>query len=199
MDENDIPQRAMVFIDGNNLYHRLKERGWKTWIDIGHLSQRIIGQRSLAGIYYYNAPPPGGKAHTGRGNEYLAQVQKTPKLTFRKAWLQPTKKADEYGPYQSYVEKGGDTALTTDLVSLAARDKFDVAIIVSNDGDYEPAARTITKEYGKSVEVIYFKGNRTFTMESCALMREFRQGFISEFAPSKRRKIRKRKPRYRKY
>jgi uncharacterized LabA/DUF88 family protein len=180
MDDNIKSARAMVFIDGNNLYHRLKERGWKTWIDIGSLSQRIVGQRSLVGIYYYNAPPPGGKAHTLKGNEYLAQVKKVPNLTFRKAWLQSTKRADEHGPYQSYVEKGGDTALSTDLVSLAAQDKFDVAIIVSNDSDYAPSAHAIAREYGKSVEVVYFAGSRPFAMESCSLMRQFRPGFVSE-------------------
>ena len=189
----------MVFIDGNNLYHRLKERSWKTWIDIGSLAQRIVGQRSLIGIYYYNAPPPGGKAHTLKGNEYLAQVKKVPNLTFRKAWLQPTEKVDEYGIYQSHREKGGDTALSTDLVLLAAQDKFDVAIIVSNDSDYAPSAHAIVRQYGKSVEVIYFKGSKPFAMESCSLMREFRPGFVSELAPRGKGRRKKRKLRHRRY
>ena len=169
------PARAMVFIDGNNLYHRLKERKWKTWIDIGFLANRVIGHRKLMGIYYYNAPPPGDKPHTLKGNAYLSAVQKTPKLTFRKAWLQSTTRADEHGNYNSYVEKGSDTALSTDLVFLAAKDKYDVAIIVSCDGDYSPAAKAISREYKKAVEVIYFSGNKPFAMESCSLMREFRQ------------------------
>jgi uncharacterized LabA/DUF88 family protein len=180
MKEEKSSDRAIVFIDGNNLYHRLKERGWKTWIDIGKLAQKVVGQRTLVHIYYYNAPPPGGKLHTKRGNDYLAQVQKTPNLTFRTSWLQPIQKVDEYGSYQSYQEKGGDTALSTDLVSTAADNKFDVAVIVSSDGDYSPAACTVRDNYGKCVEVIYFEGRRPFAMESCSLMRAFRHSFIEE-------------------
>jgi uncharacterized LabA/DUF88 family protein len=141
-EEYDI-ERAMVFSDGNNLYHSLKENGWRTWTDIGLLAKRLVGNRTLVHIYYYNAPPPGDKPHTERSNAYLSRVKKTPNLTFRFSWLQSTKKADEYGVYQSYQEKGCDTAITADVVSLAAKNEYDVAIIVASDGDYAPAAKTI--------------------------------------------------------
>ncbi len=52
------PQRVMVFIDGNNLYHCLKEKGWATKTDIGLLVKRLVGNRVLQRIYYYNALPP---------------------------------------------------------------------------------------------------------------------------------------------
>ena len=188
MNEEKSPDRAIVFIDGNNLYHRLKEREWKTWIDVGQLAKRLVGNRTLVNIYYYNAPPPGGKPHTKKGNEYLSQVKKTPKLIFRLTWLRPTPKADEYGHYQSYREKGGDTALSSDLVSLAADDKFDVAVIVSSDGDYAPAVSIVRDNYGKSVEVVYFEGNRPFAMELCSLMRAFRPGFVTEYEYKRSRK-----------
>lgn len=173
--------RVIVFIDGNNLYHRLKDRGWKTWIDMGSLATRVTGSRNLVQIYYYNSPPPGGKSHTEKGNAFLAQVKSTPKLIFRPSRLQPSQKSDELGPYQSYVEKGADTFLTSDMVSLAANNAFDVAIIVSSDGDFEPAAREAKDAYGKSVEVIYFEGRRPFAMEHCATMREFRQSYLREY------------------
>lgn len=197
MNEESL-DRAIVFIDGNNLYHRLKEKGWKTWVNIGELSRRLVGGRNLVHIYYYNAPPPGGKQHTKKGNEYLSQVQKTSNLTFRRAWLQKTHKVDEYGVYQSYTEKGGDTALSTDLVNLAAQDKFDVAVIVSSDGDYAPAARAIRDTYGKSVEVIYFEGCRPFALESCAQMRAFRKSYLTEYEYQRPRRASSRKKPHRK-
>ena len=184
VDENPYDERkdrVIVFIDGNNLYHRLKDRGWKTWIDMGSLAARVTGGRNLAQIYYYNAPPPGGQPHTEKGNAFLAQVKSTPKLIFKASRLQPSKKSDELGPYQSYVEKGADTYLCTDLVSLAANDAFDIAIIISSDGDFEPAAREAKVAYGKSVEVVYFQGRRPFTMQQCATMREFRQSYLQEY------------------
>lgn len=169
-------ERVVVFVDGNNLYHRLKENNWNTWTDIGLLAKRLVGNRLLQHIYYYNAATPGNKPYTEKHNAYYSHVKKTPSLTFRFSWLQPIKKADEYGVYQSYREKGSDTAMTTDIVSLAARDEYDTAIIVASDGDYKPAAE-ILASYDKSVEVVYFQGRKPFVMESCALMRAFRPGY----------------------
>lgn len=172
----DNTERVMVFVDGNNLYHCLKKKGWRIRTDIGLLAKRLAGQRMLVHIYYYNAPPPGDKPHTEKSNAYFSRVKKTPNLTFRYSWLQPTKRADEYGSYDSYREKGGDTAMTTDMVSLASQDEYDTAIIVASDGDYAPAARTLV-DFGKSVEVVYFQGRKPFVMESYALMRLFRPGY----------------------
>jgi len=175
-DEEYDAERAIVFVDGNNLYHCLKEKEWRTWTDIGLLAKRLVGNRTLVHIYYYNAPPPGDKPHTERSNAYLSRVKKTPNLTFRFSWLQSTKKADEYGVYQSYKEKGCDTAITADVVSLAAKNEYDVAIIVSSDGDYAPAAKT-GASLGKSIELVYFPGRKPFVMEPLALMRAFRPGY----------------------
>ena len=94
--------------------------------------------------------------------------------------MQPTEKADEYGRYQSYKEKGCDTALATDLVSLAAADEYDTAIIVASDGDYAPAAKAL-RDYGKSIEVVYFPGRKPFIMEEYALMRAFRAGYAVSY------------------
>jgi uncharacterized LabA/DUF88 family protein len=176
MNEEYYTERAMVFVDGNNLYHSLRENGWRTWTDIGLLAERLAGNRTLVHIYYYNAPPPGSKPHTEKGNAYLSRVKRTPHVTFRSSWLQATEKADEYGRYQSYREKGCDTAITTDMVSLAANDEYDTAIIVASDGDYAPAARTL-RGYGKCVEVVYFPGRKPFVMEEYAVMRAFRPGY----------------------
>ena len=78
-DQGDHIVRAIVFVDGNNLYHRLKERGLRAKVDIGALAQRVVGHRQLEHIYYYNAPPPGGKEYTENANAYYACIQRTPK------------------------------------------------------------------------------------------------------------------------
>jgi uncharacterized LabA/DUF88 family protein len=175
-EEYNNSERIIVFVDGNNLYHCLKEKEWNTWIDIGLLAKRLAGNRMLEHIYFYNVHPPGNEPNTEKTNAYYACVKNTPNLTFRYSWLQAIQKADEYGLYKSYKEKGGDTAITADIVSLAAKDEYDTAIIVASDGDYLPAAK-ILEEYHKSVEVVYFQGRKPFVMESYALMRVFRPGY----------------------
>lgn len=46
-------------------------------------------------------------------------------------------------PYSVKVEKGVDTAIVTDLLSLAWQDAFDIAVIVSSDADFVPAAQNL--------------------------------------------------------
>lgn len=178
MDIDENPARVNIFIDGNNLYHRIKELGLRTKIDIGHLALKLVGDRKLEHIYYYNAPHPGNNENAQKENEYFSYIKKTPNLTFRLSWLQSTIMTDQYGEYKSYREKGSDTALTTDLIASAAKDSFDVAIIVSNDGDYAPAAKMIKEIYNKQIEVVYFPNNRPFVMEQYCLMREIRTGYL---------------------
>lgn len=46
-------------------------------------------------------------------------------------------------PYSVMVEKGVDTAIVTDLLSLAWQDAFNIAVIVSSDADFVPAAQNL--------------------------------------------------------
>ena len=50
--------RASVFIDGSNVYHRLRESGWPTDVDIAEFGRRLAGLRQLVSVFYYNVPPP---------------------------------------------------------------------------------------------------------------------------------------------
>lgn len=49
-------------------------------------------------------------------------------------------------------EKGIDTRLATDLVSLAWQDAFDVAVLISSDQDFVPAAELLQ---AKGLKVIH--------------------------------------------
>jgi len=169
----------MVFIDGNNLYHRLRECNWPTWIDVGELARRVAGSaRKVVGIRYYNAPPPGGRPFTERQNEYYALVKQTPGLVFKLSTLQPTTRFGAQGKYASFQEKGGDTALTTDLLTQAAIDAYDVAIVVSSDGDFAEPIDAIGTTYGKRAELIYCQGRKPLRIQRLAVMREFRRSFV---------------------
>jgi uncharacterized LabA/DUF88 family protein len=52
--------------------------------------------------------------------------------------------------------KGVDVSLTTDIVSLAYRDRYDVAYLLAGDGDYEPMINEV-KRAGKRVAVAFFE------------------------------------------
>lgn len=49
-------ERVMIFIDGSNLYHALKEKCGKTKVDFGHLVEALVGaSRRLVRVYYMSA------------------------------------------------------------------------------------------------------------------------------------------------
>ncbi len=47
--------RVMVFIDGSNLYHSLRDAYRRTDIDFAKLCAKLAGPRELVRGYYYNA------------------------------------------------------------------------------------------------------------------------------------------------
>ena len=61
-------------------------------------------------------------------------------------------------------EKNLDTQLATDMVTMAALDKYDVAILVSNDGDYKSAIEN-TKLFNKKIENLFFKGSLSMAID----------------------------------
>ena len=176
------PDRVMVFIDGNNLYHGLKNCGWGTWINVGAFAKRAAGNRELVATYYYNAPPRDDQA----SKAFFAQLGGAPNVHFRESRLQAVQKYGAEGPYWTHTEKGADTYLAADLMSNASADKFDIAIIVSSDGDFEPPAREVS-DLGKRIEVLYFRNSRPFIMQDVALMREIRRSLFSEQDRRRRR------------
>lgn len=71
----------------------------------------------------------------------------------------PLKKTPE-----GYIEKGIDILLATDMVSLAFRNAYDTAILVSGDSDYVPVVKEI-QELGKRVENASFKRTSPMSLE----------------------------------
>lgn len=63
------------------------------------------------------------------------------------------------------MEKQVDVALAVDMVAKATA--YDVAIIVSGDEDFVPAARVL-KVQGKSVEVAAFRSQRSAEWDKVA-------------------------------
>jgi len=62
------------------------------------------------------------------------------------------------GAGEKLKEKNLDTQLTANMISLAAQNAFDTAILVSNDRDYVSALDPTKNIFGKKIELVYFKG-----------------------------------------
>jgi uncharacterized LabA/DUF88 family protein len=67
----------------------------------------------------------------------------------------------------NHSQKGVDIFLTADMISLAYEDAYDVAVLVSGDGDYE-ALVELVKSKGKRVVVISFRNCLSIRLRECA-------------------------------
>ncbi len=147
-----MTERVIIFIDGSNLYHSLKNIFGRTDLDIGKFCHKLQTRRKLIRIYYYNARV-GIKEEPERYRDqqaFFAGVNAIPYSELRLGRL-------VYNNWPSVppVEKGIDVQLTTDMLTHSFKNNYDVAILVAGDNDFVGALQAI-KDNGKNAEVALF-------------------------------------------
>jgi len=147
-----MAERLMIFIDGSNLYHSLKNTFSRTDLDIGRFCQKLLNRRKLVRIYYYNAKV-GKKEEPERYRHqqaFFAGVNTIPYSELRLGRLVYTN-----WPTVPPYEKGIDVQLTADMLTHSFQNNYDVVVLVAGDSDFAPALQAV-KDYGKHVEVALF-------------------------------------------
>ena len=156
--------RVVTFIDGSNLYHGLKADFKKTRFNISHLAEKLVQGRRLIRTYYYTAPisdiedPEGAKEQ----QKFFNVLHNTPYVTIRLGKLvkrtitSKCPKCGESFSRDTHSQKGVDAYLVLDMLKLAKDNVYDVAILVSGDGDLAEVVRTV-KDTGKQVENAFTK------------------------------------------
>jgi len=153
-------KNVILFIDGSNFYYSLKKiyGGSKSLMRFNFLKlgEILARDRNLLRIFYYNAPLDYNSNHDkySKQQQFFDKVKNTEKVKLILSRLQKRKikGTDKY----YYVVKGDDIHIAVDMVKGAYESTFDVAILVSGDGDFIPAVEVV-QEKGKSVENAYFK------------------------------------------
>ncbi len=149
------PEKAMVFIDLMNLYESLASEKLNPSLDYHKFSLKLVGaQRRLIRTHAYT----GAYDQAREPAKYKAQVRffnKVHQMPFVTLKTRPLIYRGE-----TYIQKGVDTLIATDLVSMAFLGHYDVAVLVSGDGDLAPAADAV-KAAGKQIIVGSFKRSRS--------------------------------------
>ncbi len=169
----------MIFIDGSNFYHSLRKNFNTVKIDFETFCSYLAGKNDLITIFYYTAPvhQKDDPAAYQSQQKFLANLAKVKRL---KIFLGRLEKR-ENGPM---VEKGVDVKLVVDLMKNAFENKFDKAILVSNDADFVPAIEEV-QTLGKKVVNVSFPKTKSFhlskTCDETILITEIRS-FVKENA-----------------
>jgi uncharacterized LabA/DUF88 family protein len=154
-------KRMAVFIDGRNVFYRLQKLGWPTQYDVRAFAEGISSRFHLVSVHYYNATPllkytP--EPYYGQQLRYYEHIRTQPNVTVKLGYL------NDRGPKPQ--EKLVDVMLALDLALGAARDLYDVAALVSADGDFAAAVEE-AKAAGKEVINFVFAIKRSFHLAAC--------------------------------
>lgn len=165
--------RICLFIDGSNFYHALKEADLPVHVDLGKLSRTLAGSRRYIHTYYYNTPlirPRRDDPQFVVKDERCRSQQRffnalrfVPNLTFRQGRFQRL-------PNGGQVEKGVDVMLAIDMLTLAFKDRYDVAILISSDADFRHAIEVVKFETGKAVELHQVIGSKAYDLITAATL-----------------------------
>lgn len=159
-------KRAVVFIDGQNLYHAVREAFGYTYpnFDIRALSQTVCSERGwqLEQIRFYTGVPDG--SDNARWNHFwiakLLMMSRQGVVTFSRPLRYRNKivtlpDGREYS-ILSGEEKGIDVRIAIDVIRMAHRNEYDVAVIFSQDQDLSEVAkelRVIAREKDRWLKV----------------------------------------------
>jgi uncharacterized LabA/DUF88 family protein len=166
--------KTYVYIDGFNLYYGCfkspTRHGWSKykWLDFEKLCDQLLPRNDVLAIRYYtadvsNRAPDNHQAD--RQRVYLTALSALPRVRIVKGRfltkLIRMPQCDAAGTYLGNTvtvlkteEKGSDVNLAVDLLLDCVRDRYECAVIISNDSDLVSPIRVVRHEYGKVIGII---------------------------------------------
>jgi uncharacterized LabA/DUF88 family protein len=123
-------QKAMIFIDGTNLFYRLESEKLNLNVNLAQIFNNFIDGRQLIRTYLYTIEQHFNKAQNFHGDHISNDIR----IVYGEGI--PTKDGN-------IKEKGVDALLVADLVYHAAVKNYDYALLVSTDTDFVQALRRV--------------------------------------------------------
>ena len=157
-----VPERAMVFVDAMNIYESLGALKLNPNVDYYKFALKLVGaQRRLIRCHVYTGAYDQGR----EPQRYAAQVRYFNKVQAMSFVMLKTRPLMLRAG--TFIQKGGDTLLATDMVSMAFLNHYDIAFLVSGDGDLAPAVEAV-KAAGKQAVVAAFARSRSAAIGKAA-------------------------------
>ena len=141
-----------IFIDGGYL-----EKCADPGVDYAALVKRLRGDNRLLQAYYYNGYPydpqrlskatPQNIAFFENKMRFFRKLESLPKFTCRYG----------YTVYREgiFMQKGVDTLIVVDMLTLAARKSVDSIMLLAGDRDLMPGVKAV-REFGVIVDLFTF-------------------------------------------
>ncbi len=164
-------RKTIVYIDGYNLFHALKDMRWKKyyWLDLNAFSLKLLSEmQTLTRIRYFTSRSISDPHERKRQNTYIEALE-----TIRYIDIQYGKfTSDDWGCHvcgrieKIHHEKQTDVNIAVALLTDAQEDLFDDAILVTADSDQVRTVKYIKDAYPyKRVIVAFPPGRHTTDLE----------------------------------
>ena len=178
-------KRVAIFIDGNNFYFGLrkiygKNKSLKNF-NFQSFANFLAREGKIVGIYYYNAQLDrefNSKKFKSQ-KEFFAKLKSIPNFHLVLCKLLKRNIAGTNKHY--YIIKEDDIHMAVDMVDGSADDNFDIAILVSGDGDFVPAVHSV-KRRNKEIKNVYFKRSSSRSLKNhCDESFELTKEILNDF------------------
>ncbi len=142
-----MSESLLLYVDGFNLYHGLHEKFGRRylWLDLVALSRSLRPRSRLVSVRYFTAPVLNDPGAASRQSDYLAALEThgagLVDITMGRYQTKTVSCRRCGHPWTRYEEKETDVNIAVNLVTDAARQASDAAIILSADSDLVPAVK----------------------------------------------------------
>ncbi len=160
--------RAIVYIDGFNLYYGcLKAEAALRWLNLAEFANKMLPRDQVTEIKYFTAmvdqraDNPGGRE---RQEIYIRALKTIPNLRVfhgrfltTEIWarrVHPPKVGKKKIKVFKTEEKGSDVNIASELLIDGFRGHYELAVVVSNDGDLKHPVEYVRHELGLPVGVL---------------------------------------------
>lgn len=156
---------AYVYVDGFNLYYGAVKGTPYKWLDLGSLCRSMLPNDNIIAIKYFTANVSARPHDAGmpmRQQAYLRALRTIPQLSIiyghflthsvqmaltgvapvKRVWVDRTQ------------EKGSDVNLATHLLTDGFRNRYQLAVVITNDSDLAEPVRMVRHELGLPVGIL---------------------------------------------
>jgi len=159
--------RAIVYVDGFNLYFGALRKTPHRWLNLHTLASLLLPKHSIKEIKYFTAlvsDRPQDPGQPERQQTYLRALRTLPSVsiyyghflvhTVTMPLFTPKGEPQRYAKVIKTEEKGSDVNLATHLLHDAHRNRYDTAVVMSNDSDLLAPIKIVRAELGKRVGLL---------------------------------------------
>ena len=158
---------TFVYVDGFNLYYgAVKDSPYK-WLNIRRLCELLLPNHSIQTIKYFTARVSARKDDPGkptRQQMFLRALRTIPDLEViygsflshdvMMPLAEPPAKGSRFVKVIRTEEKGSDVNIATHLIHDAYQEKFESAVLVTNDSDLQAPIKVVRRDLGLEVGIL---------------------------------------------